>query len=125
MADYEAYDVADVLDFTLAYFVWCHSMREWVINDGAMSKDELDKKLNEYPVWAICRDIANRCRHFDLNRNPKDKYWSVTGEYDQFHKWTNRKLRHVLNIYSGQDHYHADALVHQTFRMWEEVLEDL
>jgi hypothetical protein len=57
----------DVADFALSYFVWCHSLREWLI-EGQIIKQEALEILKQYPEWQICRDIANRCRHYDFLR---------------------------------------------------------
>ncbi len=122
MADDEACDIHVVFDFALAYFVWCHSLREWVINDGAMPKDKLDVELQQYDVWPVVRDIANRSRHLDLKFNPKDKDWSMKREFDMFGEMTGRTRRHILNLWSGQDHYKVDELVNRSFDMWSSIL---
>ena len=80
----------DIVDLALSYFVWCHSLREWLVRGKVMDAKVLDENLGRYPQWKICRDIANRCRHYDLTTNPSDKHWSIGREYDPFANPENR-----------------------------------
>lgn len=112
----EQHKIHDVLDFILAYFVWCHSLREWAINSKAISRQKLDWLLHEYVEWEICRDIANRQRHFEINRKPRDKDWSVGREYNPFNP-----PEHRINIFSGNRIFEARDLVRRTHQMWDEI----
>ena len=115
-------DVHDVCDFLLAYFVWCHSFREWLIETDSIKQTDLDIQLSKYPEWKICRDIANRCRHYDLIHNPTDKHWSMGREYDIWAKVENRPERLIVFlVFNGEKHNISD-LVHSAFRMWQEIL---
>jgi len=110
------YDFHDVNDYLLTYFVWCHSGREWAINSGVIDQKHLDMLLDRFVEWEICRDIANRQRHFEIDRNPRDKDWSIGREY-----WPWEPERHKLNIFSGDRIFDALDLVQRTHRMWEEI----
>lgn len=61
----------------LAYFVCCHSMRDWLINDGATGESKLIDQLKQYPEWKVVHDLANRTRHLTLNQRLTDKEWSI------------------------------------------------
>ena len=124
-SSYEDTDFHDVFDFVLAYFVWCHSMREWLINSKAIDKNKLDTELAKYEEWPLCRDIANRSRHFELRMNPKDKDWSIGREYDIFSKMSGQKMRHVLFLVSDDEKYDVVELVGRTQRMWRDIVEGL
>ncbi len=77
LADLPATDFREALDFSLAYFVWCHSLREWLIKDQAASQSVIDSALKAYPEWRIVRDLANRSRHLVITQNPADAEWAV------------------------------------------------
>lgn len=110
------YDFHDVNDFVLTYFVWCHSGREWLINSGVVRAKFLDMQLSRFVEWEVCRDIANRQRHFEINRKPRDKDWSIGREYNPFNP-----EQHKLNIYSGDRIFDALDLMERSHRMWEEI----
>lgn len=77
LADLPSRSVHDALDFALAYFVWAHSLRKWLLSDGAVESEDLDRSLEGETTWAIVRDLGNRSRHFVIDRNPTDADWMV------------------------------------------------
>lgn len=119
--DLPSADFHDAVDFSLAYFVWCHSLREWLLNDKVFSQSALDAELAKYEVWPLCRDIANRTRHLELNRNPTDKDWSAYREYDPFAPTIEGRERHISNImFNGRKWRTSDAITAAT-AMWEKI----
>lgn len=118
-------DFHEAIDFSLAYFLWCHSLAEWLHEDGAIDKAELSKKLNSYPVWPLCRDIANRVRHFDLRNKPTDKDWSAFREYLPFDSQIAGKERHVANIMFDGRKWRITEAISEASKMWDEIIHDL
>jgi hypothetical protein len=122
LADLPRSDFNDVIDFLLAYFLWSHSLRDWLINDGVFSKDDLNARLGHYKIWALCCDVANRTRHYELTRNPTDKDWSAYREYDPFGPLTQGREVHLANImFDGEKWRVADA-IRASANMWEEIV---
>lgn len=121
--DHDGRDIQEVFDFTLAYFLWCHSFREWLINSGTIDKELLNAELSNSTEWKICRDIANRTRHFDLRNNPRDKDWTLAREYDLWAKVEQRPLRHVPFIVSGDQKLDVKELISSTFNMWKGIVD--
>lgn len=115
----------EALDFTLAYFVWCHSLREWLIQDNAIGGSLLDDELSRHPEWKIVRDLANRTRHLEITRNPTDAGWLVFREYDPFAPEIEQRERHCLVLLFGGERFQLVDLVGQSGRMWLEVLTKL
>lgn len=72
----------ETLDFALAYFLWAHSFREWLIQTDTLEKELLDSFLNAKTEWFLCRDIANRVRHYDLQRKPTDNDFVILYRLD-------------------------------------------
>jgi len=112
----------DVPDFAFAYFVWCHSMREWLIEGSIIKSGDIDKSLALYPEWKICRDIANRCRHYDLKKNPTDKHWSIGREYDPFANERNELPREKWFLIFGEEKFELASVISITFKMWGDIL---
>ena len=118
-------DFHDALDYSLAYFVWCHSLREWLIKDGATTQGKIDRVLMVYPEWKIIRDLANRSRHLILTQKPTDADWSVFREYDPFAPAIEGRERHHVNLFFGGRKYRLLNLVRDAGSMWEQVLVDM
>lgn len=117
-------DFHEALDFTLAYFVWCHSLRDWLINTGAMDENTLNAKLKEYPEWKRVRDLGNRQRHPVLAQNPTDKDWAMAREYDVFSHALEGRERHHLNLYFDGEKLRVLPLLRDTRAMWKSILEE-
>jgi hypothetical protein len=116
-------DLHEAVDFVLAYFVWCHSLREWLIKSKSIAEETLDSQLQKHSDWKICRDIANRSRHFDLQKNPADKHWSILREYDVFAELDPKMQKTRLFLIFGDEKIDVAALISSTFRMWQRILE--
>lgn len=122
LANLSMVEFNQALDYALAYFVWCHSLREWLIKDGAFPKHELDDCLRRHPEWKIVRDLANRSRHLVLIQNPTDKDWAVFREYDHFASQLEGREKHHMNLFfNGQRHRLIDIILASSL-MWEQVL---
>ena len=112
----------DIVDFALSYFVWCHSLREWLVRGKVMDAKVLDENLGRYPQWKICRDIANRCRHYDLTTNSSDKHWSIGREYDPFANPENRLPCEKWFLIFGEEKLELGSVFRTTFDMWTDIL---
>lgn len=113
----------DAIDMALAYFLWSHSLREWLINDQIVGAVALDAELAKHDIWKLCRDVANRTRHFDLTRNPTDKHWSAHREYDPFSVQIEGVERHTANFFFNGRKLSIGDAVRQSAAMWNDVLQ--
>lgn len=115
-------DFDDALDLALAYFVWCHSMRDWLIRDQVFERNALDNTLLEHPVWRIVRDVSNRSKHLILTQKPADAEWSVAREYDPFAIILEGRERHHLNLYFDGKKHRLSDVISRSSQMWRVVL---
>lgn len=113
----------DVPDFALSYFVWCHSLRDWLIKGAIIQSEALDQDLAQYPEWKICRDIANRCRHYDLKNNPTDKHWSMGREHDPWANEQNSLPTEKWFLIFGEEKYELSSVITITFKVWSDILD--
>lgn len=113
---------ATVLDFALSYFLTCHSLREWLIKDKAINKDALANDLKQYSCWPICRDIANRSRHFRISQNPVDPFWTLHREFDPFASEKNKSPRENWYLVFVDKRVELQTVVGVTYDMWVNVL---
>ncbi|MXX88411.1 MAG: hypothetical protein F4Y68_04045 [Boseongicola sp. SB0665_bin_10] len=112
----------DALDFALAYFVWAHSLREWLLKDGVVTRQELDCRLEEEDTWPIVKDLANRSRHFVIDRSPTDAEWSMSQEYSSFSARFEGRERVHANLYYGGQKHRLIGVVASSGAMWRRVL---
>ncbi|MEP3632991.1 MAG: hypothetical protein ABJQ23_13995 [Shimia thalassica] len=81
----EGFSISSVesFDYAYAFFIWAHSLRDWLIQTRAIEKKKLDEKLNRYEEWKMVKDLSNRVKHQRITRNPTDAEWiagiKVTG----------------------------------------------
>ncbi len=62
-------------DYAYVFFIWAHSMRDWLINTRAIERKSLDEKLGKFDQWGMVRDLANRVKHQTITRDPVDAQW--------------------------------------------------
>lgn len=117
-------DFHDALDFTLAYFVWCHSLRDWLIKTGALDENTINAELKKYPEWKRVRDLGNRQRHPVLTQNPTDADWAMAREYDVFSPVLEGRERHHLNLYFDGEKLLVLPLLRKSRSMWQSILEE-
>jgi len=114
----------DVIDFALSYFVWCHSMCDWLAEGNVVEKNVLNKALWKHPEWKVCRDIANRCRHYNLKDNPTDKDWTIGREFDPFATHENALPREKIFLIFRDEKLELVPLLNNTYKMWKSILSE-
>ena len=113
----------DALDFALAYFVWAHSLREWLVKDEVVKAKRLKGLLERETTWPMVKDLANRSRHFKITRDPTDRDWTVRREFDYFAIRLEGRERHHVNLYFGGEKHRLIDVVASTGKMWGRVLQ--
>ncbi len=124
LADLPNTDFYEALDYSLAFFVWSHSLREWLIKDQALSQSTIDTALKAYPEWRVVRDLANRSRHLVITQKPTDSEWAVFREYDPFAPAIEGRERHHVNLFFNGQKWRLSDLIVKSGRMWHQVLID-
>ncbi|NDV02317.1 hypothetical protein [Pseudoroseicyclus tamaricis] len=119
----EHHPAYEAVDFALAYFIWAHSLREWLIVDGGVEKAELDAFLAKFPCWFVCRDIANRTRHLDLKRSPTDKDWEISRSYVPFSEQLSEHGEYEWLVHHNDDRFMLAELVSKVQTMWQAGLD--
>lgn len=113
----------DTLDFALAYFIWAHSFRDWLVETNAVPAKEIDAYLRDNQHWQLCRDVANRCRHYNLTRSPTDNDFVILFRLD-----VNAALAgNSEQVFGGTSHngkrIEFRESVNQISRMWETAID--
>ena len=119
------YSNSDAVDFALAYFVWAHSLREWLIESEVVDKSRLDSLLSARSEWSMCRDLANRSRHYKLKRNPTDENWIMGLRIDVNALLAGAPEHQFWYVLHNGKYSEVPDCVRMISKMWEDVLNDL
>ncbi|WP_386625101.1 hypothetical protein [Sulfitobacter geojensis] len=111
-------------DFGRAYFIWAHSLRDWLIKSETVEQKKLDDLLFDQDAWKNVRDFANKTKHSIITQNPKDPNWISGMSID-----ANALLRgeHGVEpyVYIGGRLINFGEAVLEVDKMWECVLAEL
>ena len=115
----------ETIDFALAYFVWAHSLREWLIESMSANKAILDSLLQDRQEWLLCRDLANKSRHYDLKNNPTDKDFVISHRIDMNAVLAGAPKQVIGGVLHNGKYYEFLECIRMISAMWEEVLDKL
>ena len=67
----------EYLDFVLALFLNCYSLRDWLDKSRAATRTELAALFKSNPDLRICRDICTGAKHFEIDDPSVDSKPSI------------------------------------------------
>jgi hypothetical protein len=112
---------AEVVDFALAFFLWCYSLRDWLKASGEMSEAELQQFSTASIYWKYCRDIALRAKHYNASSPSIDNDYGISRQWDSFHEVLGTKAI-VWNVWIDGKKIALDEVVIGLTRDWETLL---
>ncbi|MGL4577154.1 MAG: hypothetical protein ACRCV9_20375 [Burkholderiaceae bacterium] len=71
----------DELDFLLAFFTNCFSLRDWLLASKAVEQASIEEFFRSNVQMRLCRDIANGFKHMELRQPSVDATFSLQNEY--------------------------------------------
>lgn len=57
----------DAIDAFTSFFIQCYHLRDWLL-ESHYRRRELDEFISNSPSLSLCRDIANKQKHKEINR---------------------------------------------------------
>jgi hypothetical protein len=112
---------AEVVDFALAFFVWCFSLRDWLKASGDVSESELQQFATESSYWKYCRDISLRAKHFNVSSPSIDDDYGISREWDPYHGVLGTKAI-VWNVWIDGKKIALDDVISGLTKDWEAFL---
>lgn len=106
----------DQLDFLLAFFENSLALRDWLIDTGAVKKEEIESLFAEHVELRINRDLANSFKHHSINRPSQEQPPSIAIEYAPECPTFRTDCR--LVVLSGGEKYEALALASRCLDVW-------
>jgi hypothetical protein len=77
-----AFDHPHFWDDVWAFAIACFSLRDWLKNDGVITREvELHRLFEQSIELRICRDLANGMKHLSLDRKPSVETFAVGRQY--------------------------------------------
>lgn len=67
----------EYLDYALAFYLNCFSLRDWLANSGVATREELNTLFESNSDLGICRDICNGAKHFEIRDPSVDAQLSI------------------------------------------------
>lgn len=118
----QAEDAQDALDFALTFFIFAHSLREWIMKYEQLDKATFDKHwtdfVAQYPEMKVSRDICNVTKHLQLTQPASlDKHFAVLWAYDPFVK---KKSEWVIHF--GERRMSLGTLMDQILTGWKSFI---
>lgn len=60
-------------DEILIFFIFCHQLKDWIINDTEIPRQVVESYINSNQCLAICADIANGTKHLGIGDNHRPR----------------------------------------------------
>ena len=111
------------LDFSLAFFLWCFSLRDWLKKDGARTEQQLANLVSANSSWKYCRDVALRTKHYEPSRPSIDANYGISREYDCFSAQIQQTERADWNIWIDGKKLRLADVIRDLSDMWMKELQ--
>lgn len=101
------------IDFALVFFQNAYHVRDYLQQEGAASKAQLDQLMSSTLVLRVCRDLANGAKHRKINNASVDSEPWILREY--------RPPEWVLVVKAGEK-FDLLSLANDCLRAWDDFL---
>jgi hypothetical protein len=114
----------EALDHALTFFVYAHSLREWIMKWERLDSKIFNKKwsvfISSYPEMKISRDICNVTKHLLLTQDASvDKHFAIFWAYDPYVKSCSEWV-----IYFDGRRMTLGNLMYQILTGWRRFISD-
>ena len=113
-----AHNEHDQLDFLFAFFENSFSLRDRLIDTGAVSQQQIDTLFSQHVELRINRDLANCLKHHSINHPSQEQPPSIAIEYAP-EQPTFRADRRLVVLSEGVK-YDALELAGQCLAIWND-----
>ena len=118
-----AKDEHDQLDFLFAFFESSFSLRDWLIDTGAVSQQGMEALFTKHVELRINRDLANSLKHHSIHRVSQKQPPSIAIEYAPEYP-TYRSDSRLVVLSEGKK-YDALTLAERCLAIWTDLSHSL
>lgn len=105
-------------DFMYAFFQSSYHLRDWLVSDGAATKDEMKNLFDSSIELQLCRDICNATKHLQYDKPSIDAKPRISREWDPF-----RNKDMGFSLYSDKKRP-IPELMAQCVKTWDDFLKN-
>jgi len=120
--NFETFDIDEQHDVLYACFQNIFHLKDWLENNANIDKKIINKFINNNLEMRLCRDICNGTKHFELTMASVDNDFTITREFDPFHKVFNSDKYKVI-ILAGGHKYELKELAWNCIQLWDSFIE--
>lgn len=113
-------DEDDQLDFLFAFFESSFSLRDWLIDTGAIPQQEMEALFDKHVELRINRDLANSLKHHSIHRGSQEQPPSIAIEYAP--ECPSYRSDSRLVVLSEGVKYDALTLAERCLAIWTDLL---
>jgi len=113
----EAYDQ---IDFLYAFFESSFALRDWLLDTGTVSKEDVCSLFATHVELRINRDLANSLKHHSITQPSQERPPAILREYAPESPTFGSSCR--LIILSEGEKYDALTLAKRCLEIWREFL---
>lgn len=113
-----AQNAEDGVDFLYAFFEGSFALRDWLIDTGTVTQQQLEGLFSQHVELRINRDIANSFKHHSITRPSQEQPPSIIREYAPENPSFGSASRLVI-LSEGQQ-YDAIDLAGRCLAIWQE-----
>lgn len=111
----------EYLDFMYACFQSIFHLKDWLIQESSIKKDEVFEFINSNKEIGICRDICNGTKHYNITSPSVDEKFGFIRSYNPFHKQFNSPKWNVV-LCAGGETYKPIDLINKCIILWNEFI---
>lgn len=124
------------VDCIYSFFINCFHLKDWLIHSKVISKDTVNKFINNHKEMKVCRDICNGVKHLSLTDPSIGKDVKcdcgfhgvfLHREYDSYQevlKNNNLVGNITYNIFAEYEKFNAFTLADRCVKLWESFLKE-
>lgn len=111
----------DQLDFLFAFFESSLTLRDWLIDTGTVSQQDMTTLYSQHVELRLNRDLANSTKHHSIDRPSQDQPPCLTTEYAPEHPTFGHERR--LIVLSDGRVYDALKLAKDCLNIWRDFVK--
>jgi hypothetical protein len=116
-------DSTDYDDDLWSFFQNCWHLKDWVRNDPDVSaslNEQIEEIVTKYPHIIVCADLANRTKHWRLDRVRVDAKFAQRNVAVHVGNPTTSESEHIITLGDGTKMV-ALAVAQKAVEEWQEI----
>jgi hypothetical protein len=110
-------------DLVYAFFESAFHLRDWMVDTGGATNDEMNGFFDAHEEMRLCRDLANAHKHYSLGKKPSQGV--PPSEVMEYRKGAgNLGGDHSLMVLSQGKKHDAFELASRILNRWDSFLEE-